>query len=186
MVFIKKHEKMLDMCNEDRYVLFSIILTGVWKCNGKWQMANDKVTTDQINDFNQAFHKLWFKIMTSRPESKSKKLIGLTFLDIHVMSMAYEEPDIILKDIREKLGIPQTTLSSIVAKLEKAGFLQRIINPRDYRSFSLKVTAKGAETIEAHTKLDLEQSSSILESLDANDRNDFIRLFAKVANKYNF
>ncbi len=149
-------------------------------------MTNDKVETEQIDNFNTAFHKLWFKIMTSRPESKSKKLKGLTFSDIHVISMAYEEPGIILKDIREKLRLPQTTLSSIVAKLEKGGFLQRVINPRDYRSFSLKLTTKGKEMIKAHMKLDYEQNRHILESLEAGERQEFIRLFTKVADKFNF
>lgn len=149
-------------------------------------MADDKIIKDQINQFNQAFHKLWFKIMTSRPESKSKKLKGLTFSDIHVISMAYEEPDIILKDIREKLRLPQTTLSSIVAKLEKGGFLQRIINPRDYRSFSLKITNKGKEMMDAHMKVDHQQNSHILAALEPGERQEFIRLFAKVADKFNF
>lgn len=149
-------------------------------------MTDKKIAKDQINQFNQAFHKLWFKIMTSRPESKSKKLKGLTFSDIHVISMAYEEPDIILKDIREKLRLPQTTLSSIVAKLEKKELLQRIINPRDYRSFSLKITNKGKEMMDAHMKLDQQQNSHILASLEPDERQEFIRLFAKVADKFNF
>ena len=149
-------------------------------------MANDKITDDQIESFNQAFHTLWFKIMTSRPDSKSKKLRGLSFSDIHVISLAYEEPDIILKDIREKLRLPQTTLSSIVAKLEKKGFIQRIINPKDYRSFSLKITPKGKEMMEVHMELDYEQNRHILESLEPGERQEFIRLFAKVAGKFNF
>ncbi len=149
-------------------------------------MANDKLTDDQIENFNQAFHTLWFKIMTSRPESKSKDLKKLTFSDIHVISIAYEEPDIILKDIREKLRLPQTTLSSIVAKLEKKELIQRIINPKDYRSFSLKVTAKGKEMMEAHMKLDFEQNRHILASLEPGERQEFIRLFTKVADKFNF
>lgn len=149
-------------------------------------MASDKIANDQINELNQAFHKLWFKIMTSRPELKSEKFKGLTFSDIHVISMAYEDPDIILKDIRKKLKIPQTTLSSIVAKLEKRGYLQRIINPRDYRSFSLKLTTKGKKMMEAHMKLDHEQNRHMLESLEPSERQEFIRLFAKVADKFNF
>jgi DNA-binding MarR family transcriptional regulator len=149
-------------------------------------MKKDKITDDQISRFNQAFHTLWFKIMTSRPESKSDKLKGLTFSDMHVISMAYEEPDIILKDIREKLRLPQTTLSSIVAKLEKKGFVQRVINPRDYRSFSLKITDKGTEMMAAHMELDEKQNRHILQSLEPDERQEFIRLFAKVADKFNF
>ena len=149
-------------------------------------MAEESIKNGQISQFNQAFHKLWFKIMTSRPESRSEKFKGLTFSDIHVISMAYEEPDIILKDIRERLRIPQTTLSSIVAKLEKRGFLQRIINPRDYRSFSLKLTARGNDMMKAHMELDYEQCGHMLAALDPEERQEFIRLFAKVANRFNF
>lgn len=149
-------------------------------------MAIDNISKDQIFRFNQAFHKLWFKLMTSRPESKSQKLKGLTFLDMHVITMAYEEPDTILRDIREKLRIPQTTLSSIVAKLEKRGFLQRRINSRDYRSFSLNITELGKETMEAHMKMDHEQNRHILGSLEPEERDEFIRLFTKVADRFNF
>ena len=149
-------------------------------------METDEIAGDQINDLNEAFHKLWFKVMISRPESKSKQLKGLTFLDTHVISIAYEEPDVILKDIRERLRIPQTTLSSIVAKLEKRGLLQRVINPKDYRSFSLKITEEGKKMMDAHMKLDYEQSRHILDLLEAGERQEFIRLFAKVANKFNF
>ncbi|MDD9300954.1 MAG: MarR family transcriptional regulator [Desulfobacter sp.] len=149
-------------------------------------MEKNKITVDQVSRFNKAFHTLWLKIMTSRPESKSDKLKGLTFSDMHVISMAYEEPDIILKDIRERLRLPQTTLSSIVAKLEKKGFVQRIINPRDYRSFSLKITPRGEEMMTAHMELDDKQNRHILQSLEPEEREAFIRLFAKVADKFNF
>lgn len=106
-------------------------------------MRNNNIPTDQVNEFNRAFHKLWFKIMTSRPEAKSKKLRGLTFTDIHVISMAYEEPDIILKDIREKLRIPQTTLSSVVAKLEKKDLFKGLLIQGITDPFPLKSRLKG-------------------------------------------
>jgi len=149
-------------------------------------MPADKITDIQVERFNRAFHTLWFKIMISRPESKSDKLKGLTFSDLHVITMAYEEPEIILKDIRERLRLPQTTLSSIVAKLEKKGFVKRVINPRDYRSFSLKITNRGKELMVAHMDMDEKQNRHILESLEPDERQEFIRLFAKVADKFNF
>ena len=73
-------------------------------------MANNKITSDQIGFFDPAFHKLWFKIMTNRPESKSKELNGLTFSNIHVIRMAYEESDVLFKDIREKIVFGITML----------------------------------------------------------------------------
>ena len=150
------------------------------------EMTNDNITEEQISTFNHAFHTLWFEIMTSRPEFRARDFKGLTFTDIYVISIAYEEPDTILKDIRERLKIPQTTLSSIVGKLEKKGYIHRVINPRDYRSFSLKVTSRGREMMKAHNKLDYEQSRHILGILDEEERREFIRLFTKVAGRLSF
>ncbi len=149
-------------------------------------MTGDNIPNDQIEEFDHAFHKLWFKIMIDRPESKSKRLKGLSFMDTYVINLVYEKPDVILKDIREKLKIPQTTLSSIVAKLHKRGLLERVINPRDYRSFSLKITPQGKEMMDEHTRLDYEQNRHILKSLEPDERKEFIRLFTKVADKFNF
>lgn len=149
-------------------------------------MAKNQISKEQIDDLNHAFHQLWFKIMTSRPEFRSSEFRGLTFSDIHVISIAHDEPDTILKDIRERLRIPQTTLSSMVAKLEKRGFIQRVINPRDYRSFSLKVTPKGKKMMESHNKLDHEQHRHMLASLENGERKEFVRLFAKVAERFSF
>lgn len=36
-------------------------------------MGNDQITTDQITSFDKAFHKLWFKILDNRPESRAKE-----------------------------------------------------------------------------------------------------------------
>ncbi len=144
-------------------------------------MKRDQTAKGEIKNFNRAFHRLWFKIMKKRPEFNSDAFKRLSFTDLHVINMAYENPDIILKDIRENLMLPQTTLSSIVAKLEKAGLVERIVNPKDYRSFSLKVTAKGKKLITEHKKLDLLQSSKILECLEPAERHTFIRLLIKVA-----
>lgn len=149
-------------------------------------MKKDQTAKEEIKNFNRAFHKLWFKIMKTRPEFNSDAFKRLSFTDLHVIYMAYENPDIILKEIRENLMLPQTTLSSIVAKLEKAGFVERIINPKDYRSFSLKVSEKGKKLIKEHERLDLQQSSKILKCLDPIEQHEFIRLFVKVADRFYF
>ncbi len=40
--------------------------------------------------------------------------------------------------------------------------------------------------MDAHMKLDYEQNHHILSSLEANERQEFIKLFTKVADKFNF
>ena len=137
----------------------------------------------QKDAINKAFHKLWFAIMFHRPDYKEEEIQKLSFIEMHLIGMACEHPELILKEIREYLKIPQTTLSSIIAKLEKMDVLKRVINPRDMRSFSLHTTELGRKIREKHKKQDEQMAQEIILSLEEDERDDFIRMFQKVANK---
>lgn len=135
----------------------------------------------QIEKVDKAFHAFWRGIMLGGKKSASESLKGLGFIDMQLIHIAYQRPDAILKEIREYLRVPQTTLSSVISRLEKAGFLKRVINHRDMRSFSLEITEKGKEVLEEHKRNDYEQAKSILLLLDENERDEFIRLMNKIA-----
>jgi len=144
---------------------------------------NKNILARQIEAVNKAFHQIWFAVMFNRPDYKSENIQKLSFIEMHLIGMAYENPDMILKEIREYLRIPQTTLSSIIAKLEKQGILRRVINHRDMRSFSLEVTDLGRKIRDTHKEQDFKQAKELVLALDENEREEFIRMFQKVANK---
>ena len=145
-------------------------------------MNEDKLSK-QIEAVNKAFHQIWFAVMFNRPDYKSENIQKLSFLEMHLIGMAYDHPEMILKEIREYLRIPQTTLSSILAKLEKQDILRRVINHRDMRSFSLEVTDVGRKFLDAHKEHDFKQAKEFILALDEDERDEFIRMFRKVANK---
>ena len=145
-------------------------------------MNEDKLKK-QVKTVNTAFHRLWFSLLLGRPDLLSEKFGGLSFIDLNVISLAENNPDMIIKEIRNYLKIPQTTLSSIVAKLEKRGFINRVINRRDLRSFSLEITKKGKEIMEEHKRIDLEQAEKIVLALEGKERDTFVKLFEKVGLK---
>ena len=136
----------------------------------------------QIKAIDKAFHQIWFAIMFNRPDYQSEDVQKLSFIEMHLIGIAYNNPDMILKEIRERLRIPQTTLSSIIAKLEKLKILCRIINPRDMRSFSLEVTDLGRQIRNTHKEHDYKQAKEMLLALEENERDEFIRMFQKAAN----
>ena len=106
----------------------------------------------QIEQIDKSFHMFWRGIMLGGNKSVSETLKGLGFIDMQLIDIACKRPDAILKEIRDYLKVPQTTLSSVIARLEKKGLLKRIINHRDMRSFSLEITDKGKEILEEHKK----------------------------------
>lgn len=147
-------------------------------------MKNDKLTK-QIEAVNNAFHKIWYAVMFQRPDYKSENIQKLSFIEMYLIGIACEHPEMILKEIRELLRIPQTTLSSIIAKLEKQGVLKRVINHRDMRSFSLEVTDLGRKIRQTHKEHESRQAKEALLALNEEEREEFLRLFQKVADKIN-
>lgn len=144
---------------------------------------NEAKLSKQIEAVNKAFHQIWFAVMFNRPDYKSENIQKLSFLEMHLIGRAYDHPEMILKEIREYLRIPQTTLSSIIAKLEKQDILRRVINHRDMRSFSLEVTDFGRKFLDAHKEHDFKRAKEFILALDEDERDEFIRMFRKMANK---
>ena len=136
----------------------------------------------QIEIVNNAIHRILFNV--KRPDFVSKMLKNLTFSDLHVISLACEKPDRILKEIKERLHIPQTTLSSSVSKLEKLGLIKRVMNRRDLRSFSIELTEKGKEIMEEHRRFDEEQAKRIIMILEGKERDDFVALLQKIVSRF--
>ena len=142
---------------------------------------NDDTLHNQIEQLDKAFHAFWRGIMLGGAKSSSDALKGLGFIDMQLIYVAFKRPDAILKEIRDYLKVPQTTLSSAIARLEKAGFLKRVINHRDMRSFSLEITEKGKDVLGEHKKNDYEQAKNILLLLDEQEREVFVGLMIKIA-----
>lgn len=132
----------------------------------------------QIGIIDNAIHRMLFEMI--RPNEDMEILKDLTFLDLHIISMAHDKPDRILKEIKDSLHIPQTTLSSSVSKLEKVGFIRRVINRRDLRSFSIELTEKGKEILEEHISMDRRRAKRILMLLDEEERKEFVALLQKI------
>lgn len=139
----------------------------------------------QMKALNQIFHKIWFSIVFDRPDHISEEIKKMSFMELHLIGLAHENSDMIIKELREYLKVPQTTLSSVISRLEKRGYIRRVINHRDMRSFSIEVTPKGEKISKAHREDDLRQAKEALLALDENERDEFIKLMEKVGKAMN-
>ncbi|MBN1856982.1 MAG: MarR family transcriptional regulator [Dehalococcoidia bacterium] len=143
-------------------------------------MADEK-DDRQIDAVNQALHLIFMK--ARQPEGLSEMLRQVNFQDMHVMTAAHEHPDAILKDIKEQMQLPQSTLTSIVNKLEKLGLVRRVINRRDLRSYSLELTEAGHALREEHRRSDRAQVAFLLGLLNEEERTQFVGLMDKLTRR---
>jgi DNA-binding MarR family transcriptional regulator len=143
---------------------------------------NEKKLQKQIKMVDEAFHRIWYRVLRQGAAQFDARL-KISQIEMHIIGMVYEKPDLLLKDIRKRLDLPQTTLSSMVAKLEKMDLIKRVINRSDLRSFSLQITDKGRKLMQDHKRKDYEYTRNLLMALDDQERERFSRLFYKAARK---
>ena len=143
-------------------------------------MPNEKLE-HQIDGVNAGLHRIFFN--ARQPQGLSQNLRQVNFQDMHVMAAAHENPDAILKDIKEQMQLPQSTLTSIVNKLERLGLVRRVISRRDLRSYSLELTEAGHALREEHRRSDRAQVARLLEVFNDEERRQFVDLMWKLTRR---
>ncbi|ACS99610.1 MarR family winged helix-turn-helix transcriptional regulator [Paenibacillus sp. JDR-2] len=87
-------------------------------------------------EINQVF----FQIL-----SKSASKHNLTALQLLVLRVLHESPEIRMSELAEKLNVGNSTMSGIVDRMVKAGILERERTEADRRAMTMKLTERGKE-----------------------------------------
>ncbi|ACB77547.1 MarR family winged helix-turn-helix transcriptional regulator [Opitutus terrae] len=112
----------------------------------------------------------------------SAQLAGIGMLDLGILHHAARDPNAILADIRQALGVPNSTLTSAIDRLERKGLLRRTINPRDKRSYGLALTDAGRALDKEHMRVDRAITRAVLAALDSDpERRTLVGLLEKVS-----
>ncbi len=81
-----------------------------------------------------------------------------------------------LLDIRELLQIPNSTLTSLIKRLEKNGVIEREKDPADNRKYILRLTNFGKEIDNQHVRMDMGVVHNFVERVsDPKDVESFVR-----------
>jgi DNA-binding MarR family transcriptional regulator len=130
------------------------------------------------------FHRLIRAMQRTSLELWGTGLDGATTIEVSILSIVEHKPDVILKEIVEFLGIPGSTLTSAIDRLEKRGFIRRIISNRDRRSFGLELTEKGEEVQMEHRKGEQILMERILKAFSTpEEQSNLIRVLEKLSEK---
>jgi DNA-binding MarR family transcriptional regulator len=77
-------------------------------------------------------------------------------------------------------GVSKNTISSLLRGLEEQGYIQRTLDPGDYRVFRIRLTDKGREVVEAQTPGRLEHLNRLASRLSAEEREQLMALLGKL------
>jgi DNA-binding MarR family transcriptional regulator len=119
-----------------------------------------------------------------RPSAWSKSFEGLSPFDLHILAIVQAKPDVILREIKEYLDVPNSTLTGIIDRLENRGLIERVISSRDRRSFGLKLTGKGRALRAEQLQVRRSAAAKMLGALDSEkEKETFVAMMVKIGDR---
>ncbi len=142
----------------------------------------EEINSEEIQALDKVWHRIILIVQKTSEDLWKDELEGATTIEISILSIIQNKPDVILKDIIEILGIPGSTLTNAIDRLEKRGLIKRVISTRDRRSFGLELTDRGVLAQNEHRRSEKVLWEIVLKSFDTNvERKTLIQLLEKLA-----
>jgi len=135
----------------------------------------------QADELRRLWHALASRRRAIKNDVRFRAIHGFSPMETGVVDVAAEKPEVILGEIGATLGLPKSTLTSIVDRLETQGYLRRVISRRDRRSYGVELTRKGRTAYEAHRRFEAEIWRKSMAGLDDNaERERFLVALKKM------
>ena len=121
-------------------------------------------------------HRKAFQMLKQRLEP-----YGITPPQFAVMSFLWQRDGVINQNqLGELLGTDNATLSGIIDRLEKAGYVKRKKNMKDRRSFNLVLTEAGENIYQQLEPIVREHNKTLAKPLEEEEKATLIRLLKKM------
>ena len=108
-----------------------------------------------------------------KPEVKNKALQNISEALIQKSELIIQENQ---KDIAEAYGIKGPSVTSLIKTMEKNGFITRVKNKNDARSYDVFLTEKGEEVFHQVKKAFFEYDGEFSKKISDEDKKEFLRL----------
>ncbi len=105
---------------------------------------------------------------------------GLSLPQMHTIEVLGNNRNIRMKELSIKLGVSTGTLTVMIKRLEKLGFVTREKNPEDGRSFQLNLTSEGEDIHDEHHRLHITLSEEIANRLNEDEVKQFNTILTKI------
>lgn len=86
----------------------------------------------------------------------------------------------IIKDLGGRFGVPVSTMTGLLDRMEKKGLVRRVPHRRDRRSIELEATPAGALALREHDRTMEAMSRAMLEALSEADQGSLINILRRV------
>ena len=130
-------------------------------------------TLDMAGHLIRRLHQQSITIFVQRTQAAG---FDLTPVQFAALDAIYAHPATDQAFVAELIGYDRATIGGVIERLEKKGWIRRVISERDRRARELSLTAKGARIRSALLPVVKDLQKGILQPLNDADRECFIKL----------
>lgn len=99
----------------------------------------------------------------------------------HLLILIAENDGIMQRDLAEKMDVRPSSMTEMITKMEKAGFISRQQDERDQRIMHIFLTEKGKSSVEDSQKNDIMLTASLFQGLTDEEITEMLRLTEKLS-----
>ncbi len=132
----------------------------------------------QLEELSEAMIQFYEKM--SSWEHGVAKNRGLSPRQNHTIEIVGHAGSIRMKPLAEKLSITTGTLTVMIDRLEKSGYVYRRKDPQDKRAFNIVLTRKGLKIHKEHHCFHLKLAQDIISRLDPAQAECFAQTLMKI------
>ena len=114
------------------------------------------------------------------PIASTCEQMQLTPSQVHALLWLGHEGATTMGELARRLGITEKTMTGVVDRLEREGFVQRERSMQDRRVVHSSLTAEGQRVYQRLDRLLRQQMGAFLDMLDAEDRKALFRMLEKL------
>ncbi|WP_036634889.1 MarR family winged helix-turn-helix transcriptional regulator [Paenibacillus massiliensis] len=139
-------------------------------------MERNKEVYRIVQSFRRVHH-AFMQVFWEQGEQKS-----LTPVQFLVLSVLLERPNTSLTELAERAHMGNSTMSGVVERLVKAGYISRERLPNDRRSLTLRITSEGEQIRNDIEKMWMDRVSGILD-IPVQDRDIILDIHQQIISK---
>jgi len=136
------------------------------------------MTREKLDRFSHAIIR-FYEALFSWEQSVAKSS-GLSPQRHHTIDIVGHTGPIRMKPLARKLGVTTGTLTAMVQRLERSGYLIRERDPRDHRGFNIALTPKGRQVHQEHHGHHLALTRDILNRLSRDQASAFAGILEQI------
>ena len=136
------------------------------------------MTENELNQLSETIIQFYEKLFSW--EHAVAKNTSLSPQQNHTIEIVGHDSPIRMKPLAEKLSVTMGTLTVMIDRLEKTGYVCRKKDPEDGRGFNIILTKKGEGIHKKHHAYHIKLAEDIISLLDPEEATNFLNVLIKI------